>query len=130
MRRSTDIGQEVWWSNFHAGLYEHYRQWYGASRGGDPFPAEYIKHHLTTGWGRSSGESQYMENAIEPEMDLVRLPEGEFYEKLLQIADRFSQNPDAPAWKTKAPQTIFGFGIRIGDDSLLKAQRKVKGTAA
>ncbi|KAJ6088081.1 hypothetical protein N7499_004263 [Penicillium canescens] len=130
MRRSKDTGQEVWWSNFNAGLYEHYRQWHGVSRGGDPFPAEYIKHHPTTGWGRSSGESQYMENAMEPEMDLVRLPEGEFYEKLLQIADRFSQNPDAPAWKTKAPQTIFGFGIRIGDDSLLKAQRKVKGTAA
>ncbi|KAJ6041645.1 hypothetical protein N7460_007035 [Penicillium canescens] len=130
MRRSKDTGQEVWWSNFNAGLYEHYRQWYGVSRGGDPFPAEYIKHYPTTGWGRSSGESQYMENAMEPEMDLVRLPEGEFYEKLLQIADRFSQNPDAPAWKTKAPQTIFGFSIRIGDDSLLKAQRKVKGTAA
>ncbi|KAJ6045531.1 hypothetical protein N7499_003469 [Penicillium canescens] len=130
MRRSKDTGQEVWWSNFNAGLYEHYRQWYGVSRGGDPFPAEYIKHHPTTGWGRSSGESQYMENAMEPEMDLVRLPEGEFYEKLLQIADQFSQNPDAPAWKRKAPQTVFRFGIRIGDESLLKAQRKAKGTVA
>jgi hypothetical protein len=32
---------------------------------------------------------------MEPEVDLVRLPEGECYEKLLRIADRFSQNSDA-----------------------------------
>jgi hypothetical protein len=130
MRKSKGTGQEVWWSNFNAGLYEHYRQWYGVSRLGELFPAEYIKHHPTTGWGRSYGERQYMENAMEPEMDLVRLPEGEFYEKLLQIADRFSQNPDASEWKRKAPPTVFRFGITIGDDSLLKAQRKIKGTAA
>ena len=80
----------MWWSNFNAGLYKHYRQWYSVSRVGDLFPAEYIKHHPTTGWGRSYGEPQYMENAVEPEIDLARLPEGEFYEKLLQIADRFS----------------------------------------
>jgi hypothetical protein len=71
-----------------------------------------------------------MENAVEPEIDLVRLPEGEFYERLLGITDRFSQNPDATAWKRKAPPTVLDFGIMIGDDSLLKAQRKVKGIAA
>lgn len=130
MRKSKDTGQEVWWSNFNAGLYEHYRQWYGVMRRGDRFPAEYIKHHPTTGWGRSHGEPQYMESAMEPEMGLVRLPEGEFYEKLLRIAEHFSQNPNASEWKRKAPPTVFRFGITIGDEPLLKAQRKVKGTVA
>lgn len=107
MRKSKDTGQEVWWPNFNAGSYEHYRQWYGVSRVGDLFFAEYIKHHPTAGWGRSDGVPQYMENAVEPEMDLVRLPEEEFYEELLPIADRFPQNPDAPIWKRKPPPTVF-----------------------
>lgn len=130
MRKSKDTGQEVWWSCSNAGLYQHYRQWYGVARIGDMFPATYIKHHPTSGWDRSYGEPQYMENAIEPEMDLVRLPKGDFYEKLLRIADRFSQNPDAPRWKIKALPTVFHFGVSIGDESLLKAQTKVKGTMA
>ncbi|KAJ6126158.1 hypothetical protein N7471_010651 [Penicillium samsonianum] len=37
---------------------------------------------------------------------------------------------DALVLKRKAPPTVFKFDITIGDDSLLKAQRKVKGTAA
>ncbi|KAF7183870.1 hypothetical protein CNMCM7691_004292 [Aspergillus felis] len=103
MRKSKDTGQEVWWSNFNAGLYEHYRQWYGVSRVGDLLPAEYIKHHPTTGWGRSYGKTQYMENAMELEMICV---------------------------EENSPADCLRFGITIGDDSWLKAQRKVKGTAA
>lgn len=95
MRKSKDTGQEVWWSSSNAGLYEDYSQWHGMSRLRDNLPAEYIKHHPTTGWGRSYGEPQYMKNAMEPEMDLVRLLEREFYEKLLRIAYRSSQNPNA-----------------------------------
>ncbi|KAL2807989.1 hypothetical protein BJX63DRAFT_436566 [Aspergillus granulosus] len=130
MRKSKDTGQEVWWSNFNVGLYEYYRQWYGGSRRGKPLPAEYIKHHPTTRWGCPYGDYRYMENAMEPEMDLVRLPEGELYEKLVHIADRFSQNPGTFAGKTKALPTPFCFSITVGEEPLLKAQRKIQGTVA
>ncbi|KAJ5301240.1 hypothetical protein N7508_006103 [Penicillium antarcticum] len=49
MRKSKDTGQEVWWSSSNAGLYEHYKQWYGTLEPGDLLPAGYIKHHPTTG---------------------------------------------------------------------------------
>lgn len=63
-------------------------------------------------------------------MDLVQLPAGIFTRSCLQIADRFPPNPDALMWKREAPPTVFDFGIAIGDDSLLKVQRKVPGTPA
>jgi hypothetical protein len=122
MRKAKDTGQEVWWSNYNAGLYEHYRQWYGEVRLGDILPAEYIKHHPITGWGCADSASQYMENAVKPEMDLVQLSDEEFYEKLQQMADQYSHNPDAAEWKRKASPTKFHFGITAGDEKLLKAK--------
>ncbi|KAJ5100164.1 hypothetical protein N7532_007165 [Penicillium argentinense] len=131
MRKSKDTGQEVWWSSSNAELHEHYKQWYGGTyRVGDLLPASYIKHHPTTDWGCSYGRPRYMEHAMEPEMDLVRIPEGELYEKLLRIADQFTQNPEAPKWKRKPPPTTFRFDLVIGDDSLLKAQNRVQDTGA
>lgn len=66
---------------------------------------------------------------MEPEMDLVRRSDGVLYEKLLQIADRFSQNPDAVAWTRPSSPTVFSFAIRIGDEKFLQAQRKERTTA-
>ncbi|BCS28430.1 uncharacterized protein APUU_71267S [Aspergillus puulaauensis] len=71
MRKSKDTGQEP----------------------GKLLPAEYIQHHPTTSWGHFYPDHRYMERGMEPEMDLVRLSDGDLYEKLVQIADRFSQNP-------------------------------------
>ncbi|BCS19569.1 uncharacterized protein APUU_20001A [Aspergillus puulaauensis] len=93
MRKSKDTGQEVWWSSVNYGLNEHYQQWYGRSQPGKLLPAEYIQHHPTTSWGHFYPDHRYMERGMEPEMDLVRLSDGDLYEKLVQIADRFSQNP-------------------------------------
>ncbi|KAL4767181.1 hypothetical protein BDW60DRAFT_200641 [Aspergillus nidulans var. acristatus] len=109
MRKAKDTGQEVWWSNYNAGLYKHYRQWYG-------------EHHPITGWGCANSTSQYIENAVKPEMDLVQLLDKEFYEKLQQMADQYSHNPDAAEWKRKASPTKFHFGITAGDEKLLKAK--------
>jgi hypothetical protein len=107
MRKSKDTGQEVWWSITNAGLYEHYRQWYGVTRLGD-ISSEYIKHHPTTSWFGSYGERGYMEHSIKPEMDLLQLPEGEFYEKLLRIADRFpgTQMPRNGRRKCRRPSFV------------------------
>ncbi|KAL4769225.1 hypothetical protein BDW60DRAFT_108762 [Aspergillus nidulans var. acristatus] len=57
MRKAKDTEQEVWWSNYNAGLYEYYRQWYGEVRLGDILPAKYIKHHPITGWGCADSAS-------------------------------------------------------------------------
>ena len=130
MRKSKDTGQELWWSSVNYGLNEHYQQWYGRSQPGKLLPAEYIQHHPTTSWGHFYPDHRYMERGMEPEMDLVRLSDGDLYEKLLQIADRFSQNPEASEWKKKPEPTQFYFCATIGDESVLKAQQKLHGTPA
>lgn len=69
MRKDKETKQFVWWSSYHQGLHEYYRQFKYRRALPVPLPASHIKHHPSDGWRLTpvSSDIKYMPYVVEPE---------------------------------------------------------------
>ncbi|KAG4256530.1 hypothetical protein BFJ72_g14788 [Fusarium proliferatum] len=81
MRRDKEEKQFIWWPSAHQGLIRHYAKSRQIGTLAHPLPASNIKLHPIDGWQLATTlvSKSYMPHVIQPEQDLIRMPENELH---------------------------------------------------
>ncbi|KAF5710257.1 hypothetical protein FMUND_9623 [Fusarium mundagurra] len=92
MRRDKEEKQFIWWPSAHQGLIRHYANSRQIGTLARPLPASNIKTHPIDGWQLATTliSKSYMPYVIQPEQELVRMPENELYAELVRFREQAS----------------------------------------
>ncbi|WKT53662.1 hypothetical protein QSH57_004246 [Fusarium oxysporum f. sp. vasinfectum] len=95
MRRDKEENQFIWWPSAHQGLIRHYANSRQIGTLAHPLPASNIKLHPIDGWQLATTlfSKSYMPYVIQPEQELVRMPENELYAELVRLREQVSAGP-------------------------------------
>jgi hypothetical protein len=90
MRRDKEEKQFIWWPSAHQGLVRHYAKSRQIGTLAHPLPASNIKLHPIDGWQLATTlfSKSYMPHVIQPEQDLIRMPENELYAELVRLREQ------------------------------------------
>ncbi|RBR24094.1 uncharacterized protein FIESC28_03093 [Fusarium coffeatum] len=92
IRKDKEEKQFVWWPIAHPGLIKYYARSRQTGTISHPLPSSSIQHHPLDGWQLATNliSNRYMPYVIQPEQDLIRLSEDEFYAQLVCLRERVS----------------------------------------
>ncbi|KAF4332448.1 hypothetical protein FBEOM_13752 [Fusarium beomiforme] len=81
MRKDKEENQFIWWPSEHHGFIRHYAKSRQTGTLAHPLPASNIKTHPMDGWQLATTlfSKSYMPYIIQPEQELIRMPENELY---------------------------------------------------
>ncbi|KAF5660630.1 AT DNA-binding motif [Fusarium denticulatum] len=96
--RLTDLREDkeekkiIWWPSAHHGLIRHYAKSRQTGTLAHPLPASNIKTHPVDGWQLATTllSKKYMPYVIQPEQELIRMPENELYAELVRLREQAS----------------------------------------
>ncbi|KAH7186861.1 hypothetical protein DER44DRAFT_858398 [Fusarium oxysporum] len=85
MRKDKEEKQFIWWPSAHQGLIRHYAKSRQTGTLAYPLLASNIKLHPIDGWQLATTlfSKSYMPYVMQPEQELIRVPENEFYAQLV-----------------------------------------------
>ena len=90
MRKSKEEKEFIWWPSVHYGLIRHYAKSPSIGTIANPLPASNVECHPCHGWKLASiptTRKGYMPYVILPEQTLIRMPESEFYARLVDLRE-------------------------------------------
>ncbi|KAH8654320.1 hypothetical protein BGZ61DRAFT_435165 [Ilyonectria robusta] len=100
MRKEKEEKQFTWWPSLHQGLIRHYAKSRQTGTLAHPLPASNIENHPIDGWqlAGSRFSRSYMPYVIQPEQELIRMPENELYAQLVALREQVSAGlPQSPS---------------------------------
>ncbi|PNP55221.1 hypothetical protein FNYG_15524 [Fusarium nygamai] len=92
MRKDKEEKQFIWWPSAHHGLIRHYAKSRQTGTLAHPLPASNIILHPVDGWQLATTlfSKSYMPHVIQPEKQLIRMPENELYAELVRLREQVS----------------------------------------
>ncbi|KAG6998834.1 hypothetical protein FocnCong_v013541 [Fusarium oxysporum f. sp. conglutinans] len=92
MRKDKEEKQFIWWPSAHHGLIRHYAKSRQVGTLAHPLPASNINTHPVDGWQLATTlfSKSYMPHVIQPEQELIRMPENELYARLVRLREQES----------------------------------------
>ncbi|KAL7903984.1 hypothetical protein GGI35DRAFT_484874 [Trichoderma velutinum] len=90
MRKDKEEKQFIWWPSVHDGLIKHYSKSHGIGTLRHPLPASNVKLHPVSGWKLATTfqKNGYMPYVIQPEQELVQMPESDLYTRLVGFREQ------------------------------------------
>ncbi|KAF5676965.1 AT DNA-binding motif [Fusarium denticulatum] len=95
MRKDKEEKQFIWWPSAHHGLIRHYAKSRQTGTLAHPLPASNVKLHPVDGWQLATTlfSKDYIPYVMQPEQELIRMPENELYAELFRLREQVTVSP-------------------------------------
>ncbi|KAL7940579.1 hypothetical protein V8C42DRAFT_349396 [Trichoderma barbatum] len=96
MRKGKEEKQVLWWPSAHDGLIRHYGKSHEMGTLRHPLPASNVRLHPADGWKLASSAAlgkSYMPYVIQPEQELIQMPESDLYARLVSFREQAAAGP-------------------------------------
>ncbi|KAL6790177.1 hypothetical protein GGI42DRAFT_365675 [Trichoderma sp. SZMC 28013] len=96
MRKGKEEKQFLWWPSAHDGLIRHYGKSHGMGTLRHPLPASNVRLHPADGWKLANSAAlgkSYMPYVIQPEQELIQMPESDLYARLVSFREQAAAGP-------------------------------------
>jgi hypothetical protein len=92
IQKDKEEKQFIWWPSAHHKLISHYAKSQQTGTLAFPLPASNIKTHPIDGWQLATtlSSKSYMPYIMQPEQELIRMPENELYARLVRLQEQVS----------------------------------------